>query len=572
MAMTVQGSAACFMRGLVTIGRIARWAVLLAALALPLTGCGPASQPGGDQPGSGQTAQQAGAPKQGGTMLLTTREYAPNLLLFTPAASLLGTTITVTPIYETLVSLDYKPDEDYRNAYRVIPWLAESWEMPDDHTYLFHIRKGVKWQDGEPFTAADVAWGYEYLRDPANKFRLAESLQSADQIEAVDRDTVRITTKGRAPDFLRDLTGGGSGSEPSIYPKHIFDQGKGFEKLAVGTGPFKLESWDPQSGATLVRNPDYWQPGKPYLDKIKLVYGVDAQASLAAFRAQQNDVVKLSDKPQFDALHALVPDAPYMAFPQQMADFLTMRQDRPPFNDPRVRKALHLAVDRQQMVNTISFGEGIVSGPGINGAREGWAIPQDELLKLPGYRQPKDQDIAEAKRLLAEAGYPDGLKTSIKFNSTHTRHPAEAQFLAEQLRSAGIQAELQPQENAVMVKTRADKNFDLVFDSSQFLPAEEWRNILHSNGNLNPGINDPDLDRIIGSFLTETDESKQKQLALQVQRLLLDKNYTIPTITQKGFLIWQPFVHGWVDNRAGQAVNKGWSQTWVDVDKLPPGR
>lgn len=540
---------------------------LVLSLVLAAFGCSaPSPQP------QDSTASAKMTPQHGGTAVLTTRELAPNLLLFTTASSFLGTTITVTPMYQTLVSLDYKPGEDYRNSYRVIPWLAESWETPDDRTYLFHIRKGVKWHDGRELTAADIAWSYEYLRDPANRFRLAETLAAADRIEAVDKYTLRITTKGRAPDFLRDLSGGGSGSEPAIYPQHVFEQVKSFEKTAVGTGAFKLESWDPKSGATLVKNPDYWEPGKPYLDRIKLIYGVDSAASLAAFRAQQNDLVKFSDKAQFDALKALVPDAPSELFPQGMSDNLLPRSDRPPFNDPRVRRALHLAIDRQNMINTITFGEGTASPPGINGARAGWAIPQAELLKLPGYRQPKDQDRAEAKRLLAEAGFPNGLKTSIKYNSTHTRHPGEAQFLAEELRTSGIQAELIPTDNAVMLKAKTDGNFELAFDSSEFLVGSEWKNVLHSTGTLNPGIKDQELDRLIDSFFQEVDEAKQKQIAHQVQRLLLEKNYTIPTVVQMGYLIWQPYFHDYVDNRAGQAVNKAWSQTWVEVDKLPAGR
>ncbi len=538
---------------------------IIGLLAVTVAGCSSAAPP---VPATGVTEV---TPQQGGTLLLTTRQPAQTLLLWAAGAGL-GTNITVGPMYQTLVSLDFKPGEDYRNHYRVIPWLAERWAKTDDRTYLFHLRRGVKWHDGKELSAGDVAWSYEYLRDPANRFALAASLASADMIEAVDGYTLRITTKGPAPNFLRDLAGEGGGSEPSIFARQVIEQGKSFDKTAIGTGPFKLESWDPQSGATLVRNPDYWQPDRPFLDRIKLVYGVDAAASLAAFRARQNDVVKFSDKIQFDSLQAVMPDVVHHTFPQQMSDELYLRVDRPPFNDPRVRRAMHLALDRQAMIDTITFGVGTVSPPGINGARSGWAIPQEELLKLPGYRQPKEQDRAEAKRLLAEAGYPNGLRSTVKYSSTHTRYPAEAQFVAEQMRTAGIQLDLQPQEDAVSRRTRLDGAFDTTFGSSAFLPEQDWNNSFLSRGTLNPGIRDQDLDRLIESYSVEGDEAKQKQLAVQVQRLLLDKLYVIPTITQVGFLAWQPYVHDWIDNRAGQAVNKGWSGTWVEVERLPAGR
>ena len=169
------------------------------------------------------------------------------------------------------------------------------------------------------------------------------------------------------------------------------------DKEAVGTGPFRLTTWDPRGNATLVKNESYWISGRPYLDKVVLFYNFEASGAIAAFAAGKNDVVKVTDKAQFESVKAANPDAWGEPFAQNISDHLIMKIDRPPFGDVRVRRALHLALDRQEMLNTLSFGEGTMNPPGMNGARKGWSITQEELAKLPGYRQPRDQDLAEAK-------------------------------------------------------------------------------------------------------------------------------------------------------------------------------
>src|SRR5205823_6624263 len=143
------------------------------------------------------------------------------------------------------------------------------------------------------------------------------------------------------------------------------------------------------------------------------------------------------------------PDSRAETFPQNNSYSVFTHVDRPPFSDIRVRRALHLAIDRQAMVSTITFGQGIINPPGLNGARKGgWTLPQDGLLKLPGYRQPKTQDLAEAKRLLAEAGHPNGLRAKLSYNTSITQSPALAEVLTNQLGAAGINLTLQPMEDA----------------------------------------------------------------------------------------------------------------------------
>jgi len=505
--------------------------------------------------------------ERGGTFQLAARQQVPHLNYWKDSG--VAVNVGLNPIYERLVSFDYKPPEDWRADYRVVPWLAERWEQPDPRTYIFHIRKGVKWHDGTDFTAADVAWAYEYLRDPKNGFRGGANVREADTITA-EGTTVRITTKLTSATFLSEL----ADTNAPLQPRHIIEQGQKHEDVAIGTGPYKVASYDRQKGLELVRNDLYWQGGgKPYLDKVKIIWGVDASAMLAAFQTKQNDVLKVTDKVQFDTVKRLSPNMGSEVFQRDIVNGLWMHVDRPPYNDVRVRRALHLGIDRQRMVDALTFGLGMASPPAMHGGRTGWVIAQEELKTLPGWRQPKDQDIAEARRLLKEAG-AEGLKMVNRYTATHTTTPLESEVMAQQLKQIGVEMQLDPIELGAFLKAFQAGDFDVATDAFvRFAPERDWNNFAYSKGSGNSfGINDPELDRLIEAQAAELDVKKRQQLFVSIQRLMLDKMYVIPTLSHVGFTLWQPYVHGWVDNYAGQAANQEWSRLWVDVKDVPKDR
>ncbi|MSQ26702.1 MAG: ABC transporter substrate-binding protein [Dehalococcoidia bacterium] len=530
-----------------------------------LTGCA-GSAPRSDTLPGVPAATPGGQPQYGGTFYLTTNT-APNSQ-HPHSDPTLGNFITNAPIYETLVKYDWSGD--YRDQYKILPWLAEKWERTDPVTYLFHLRKGVKFHDGSDMTAADVVWSLEYLRDPANRFRFSALLVDLDKISADDPYTIRMTTKGPSAAFLDNL----ADRYVVVLSKQAFDKGMNLEKESNGTGGFKIQTWDRQKGATLVKNPQYWTPGRPYLDKIQFFYGFDAAAAIAAFAARKNDVVKVGDKAQYDAIKATSPDAVGESFPQTISDHVFPKVDVPPFNDPRVRKAMHLAIDRGEMLSTLSYGLGTLNPPGMNGARKGgWSIAQEELKQLPGYRLPKDADLAEARRLLAEAGHAGGLKATMMYDAGFTRYPGEAQMVVSHLAKVGIQLTLDPRETATAQKAIRDGDYAMTFAQFQYPAETDWSSLLHSKGSqAKSGIKDPELDRLIEQPYRELDVEKRKQNWIAVQRYLLDKLYVIPLITQVGFLATQPYVHGWGDNRAGQAVNQSFESTWFDTGKAPSER
>lgn len=147
-----------------------------------------------------------------------------------------------TPIYEGLLSFDYKPGEDFRKELKVVPYLAAKWEQPNQTTYIFHLRKGVKWHDGKDFTADDVVFSLNYVRDKENACTKRGNLVGVKSVEKIDAMTIKVTTDGPMAPLLENL----AQRETVIFPRHVYDAGILFKGVSgvVGTGPMMLKFFD----------------------------------------------------------------------------------------------------------------------------------------------------------------------------------------------------------------------------------------------------------------------------------------------------------------------------------------
>ena len=463
------------------------------------------------------SAAQAG-PQLGGVFFLTNRGAPNTVHPFSDTSG--GNRNTLGVVYEGLVDYDYTGD--YRDRYKIIPELAETWEQTDPTTYIFHIRKGVKFHDGSDLTADDVVWSLEFLRDPGNRFRNAIYLRQVVEIEKVDSHTVKLTTKGPLPTFLALFTGS---PNVKILSKSAFDRGVNFEEVAIGTGAFKLVSWDDQSGATYVKNEDYWDPGRPYMDGVKFFYNVSASSSIAAFTARKNDVVKVNSRAAFQAIEAANPGIKTESYPGTHSDALRLRIDRPPFNDPNVRRAVHLTVDRQEMLSTLTFGLGVINPPGINGGRKAWSIPQEELLALPGYRQPKTADLAEARRLLTEAGHESGLEATILVRGDVPLWVDSALFFQEQWKQIGVSARVETVEFATSIQRMLRGDFDIRIGGIAFNLPDPNQVLFAPFSSRGPNFlsypKDAEVDRLLDAQRRELDPARRRRLSQEAERRLL---------------------------------------------------
>jgi peptide/nickel transport system substrate-binding protein len=502
-------------------------------------------------------------PQTGGVLIKT--QWAPTRSLDYCRDSNAFGVETMIPIYEGLVSFDYKQGQDFRRELNVVPYLAEKWEQPDAYTYIFHLRKGVTWHDGKTLNADDVVFSLNYIREPKNACVKRGNLAGVKTIEKIDDMTVKITTDGIIAPLLESL----AQRETAIFPKHVFDAGQLFKGVSgtVGTGPMRLKSFDRNQKIVYTAFPDYWK-GKPNLDGIVTYFVAEPQSRLAGFIVKQSDILTVSDKAQYDAalMQSRIPAGE--GFPTSHGYAMYMRVDRPPFNDVRVRRAIHLALNRQEMVKALAFGVGKINPPGVS-AVSAWAIPDEELLKLPGYRLPKDKDITEAKKLLKDAGYGDGLTFSIQAVSVWD-NPRIAEVAARQLKDAGMTVKLEFIEAGQYFANQRKGNFQVQLNgmSSDFIDASLYQYYYSKSGGNAARIVDPELDHLIELQRKTLDKTKRYQVLRQIQDHLLDKMYVVPTIELAFYWIVQPYVHNMVNSRSTTVMLYRAGDVWLD-DRAP---
>lgn len=537
--------------------------VLLAmALASLTLACGPQAMPEPAAP-SEQTDE---TPQRGGLLHLPARPTFDTKDPFRGAGGdQLG--LKSRPAYEPLIAFKAEPGTNFRMVRQVVPWLAEKWEQPTRNELILTLRQGVKFHDGVEMTSADVVHSFNRAIDPETRYVNGGAIRGAvDHVEALDKYKVRVALKGFTPDTLYNVLS----DNVKVIPKHV----ENLEQVAVGTGPFKLVTLDNQKGLSFERNPDYWDKDRPYLDGIVVHRLGEDSAMVAAMSTGRLDAYNPGLLPQLQQMQASVPGFQHAEYTEIYANAVLMRLDKPPFSDIRVRRAMHLALDRQRLIEVALFGKGLLAPPSTQpGGR--WAIPQEELLKMPGFRQPKDQDMAEAKRLMAEAGYPNGFKLEMKFRPGLSSSNSIAEPVASSWKDLGIEINLRPLDTGVFEQDRRNVNYDAVLSTTggerNF---SDYQQYYHSKGlYAGYGINDPELDQMITAAQEEFDDAKRLQLAHAIQRRIMDNVYSITTVERISFAGWQRWLKNYLYNPGAQVIPLYTPAiTYLDHSTLPDFR
>jgi peptide/nickel transport system substrate-binding protein len=329
----------------------------------------------------------------------------------------LGNPTHLRAVYEPLAVRD--------NSMKPNPVLAESWESNKEATeWTFHLRRGVKFHSGKEFGATDVVYTFKRLLDPTLAPGAAASLSflDANGIEAVDQYTVRFKT----PKPVVELPVLLNGKFSLIVP-----DGAKSENLRLhedGTGPFTQQQFVPGGAVRILKkNPNYWQAGLPKAECLELRVVAEATSRMAAITSAEADLVLLSDPATLVSLQNN-PNVQIVKTPGATFVYMAMWIDTPPFNDERVRKAMKLVVDRQGMVNTALLGFGALGNDN--------PVP---LTSPDAYRSdPIPRDVGMAKKLLVEAGHPDGLSIDLYTSNDTPVMPLLAQAYAQMALDAGI--------------------------------------------------------------------------------------------------------------------------------------
>lgn len=539
---------------------------MLGVSALLLLACGPAQAPAAP-------AGEAETPKYGGIIQFAAIASINTLDVHREVSVGPGAHAFFVPVYQPLLEKRQdNPTDDFRERNELNGLLAERWEQPDPLTYIFHIRKGVKWHDGRDLTAHDVKFSYDRVMDPDNNLAAGRNfLGGVSGVAVQDDRTVKVTRQTPSPEFLRNLTDIGV----AILPKHLGERGEDYGKVAVGTGPFKLPGFEPQKETRHVRNEQYWQEGKPYAGGIRVIVGLERSAIMAAMNTEQVDFHNVTDKAQLDTILAAKPDLKYHGYNAGFARGMRFKMNVAPYDDIRVRRAINLAIDRQEMLQTLTFGVGGI-GQFTSSVVKEWTIPEAEFMKMPGYRQPKTEDIAEAKRLLAEAGHPNGFKANLSFYASFTDHPGLAETVAGQLKRIGVDVSLRGMERATAAEAYRLGSYEMTLYSNGMNeePDSGLRSTWSSKGAFGKasGLADPELDRLIDEQSIETDRPKRVGILRKINRLAMDRAYLVPLVSGGYFTVWQPYLHNYYLNFSGTPRLDRPADAWLDVDRMPRDR
>lgn len=508
-----------------------------------------------------------GQPKHGGVISMRL-EGDPYDFDLTYAGKAAGTTNLLRTVTESLMG--YKAGGDVAYMDKVFrPELAERWEVsPDARSFTFHLRK-AKFHDippvnGRELTSADVKWTFQYYSRTGEikekKLPTAQfgwMFEGMDRIETPDPQTVVVRFKEPFAPFLsyaaHDYT--------AIVPKEIYETDGHFKDRIIGTGGFYWDQAASQKGTRWVakKNPSYWMPDRPYLDETRALTITDESSAIAAFQTKQLDWVGPTLSPR-DAQEVirLAPNAVAFKYPRAEPVHVYMNNRNLPLDDPRIRQAISLAIDPDEFIKVLADGEGSWA---LAGTVAG-IFSEQEVKQVVRY------DPDESKRLLAQAGYPNGITIPFQFPPERRDWAQWFELFDAQMRRVGITLQAQTMPYAEYSTYRkAGKHTinitgkDVVADVDSYL----YGVFYPGNRNNYDGVNDPDLAKLLEAQRREPDAEKRTALIKQAARMINGEPKWLGRAIYFGteYEFWHPYVKEFGKN----FHQEGWDvlvHTWLD--------
>lgn len=434
--------------------------------------------------------------------------------------------MTAAPIYNTL--LQFSPTE----YPKIVGDLAETWTASDDGlTYTFKIHQGVKFHDGSALTAADIKASYEHIIwPPKGVLSLRKAyFKAVDSISTPAAYTVVFKLKYPAASMLANFASPWN----VIYPKKYLDQDPNyFKKKMLGSGPFKFKGY--RRGATfeVVKNPNYWVKGRPYLDGVKFFFIKDLSARAKSVRTGRTHIEFRNIPPaEVESMKKQKGDAIKVQYPGWVTYWgVGPNLKQGPTADVRVRKALNLAIDRYDMAKTIYPLTGLNGVGGLMRPGSPWALDAEELAKIPGYGKDAEANRAEAKRLLAEAGYGEDhpLKIVLKNRSVKLPYIDFGVYVISAWQKIGVQAEHRLEETAAWRMSERNHDFEvMVMPKSDYAdePDIQLARFLSGSAENYMALSDSAIDQMYEQQSRELDAQKRIGIVKDMQRRILENAY-----------------------------------------------
>jgi peptide/nickel transport system substrate-binding protein len=507
----------------------------------------------------------AQAQKSGGILHLYHRDSPASLSLMEESS--ISVAVPAMGIFNNLVM--YDPKVKVNSLASIIPDLAESWAWDEGGTALtFKLRSGVKWHDGVQFTAADVKCTWDLLIGKSkDKLRVnprAAWWRNLDEVTTEGDREATFHLKRPQPSILAMIA---SGMSP-VYPCHI--PPAQMRQHPIGTGPFKFVEYKPNQDIKVARNPDYWKPGRPYLDGIEYTIIPNRSTAMLALVAGQIDMTFPNEvtPPLMHDLHEQLPQAICETVPTHDAPSIQINRT-PPFDKPELRRAIMLTIDHKAYIDILGEGQGDIGTAFLPGPEGQWAMPKEMMDKLPGYGPDVAKNRDEARGLMKGLGYgPDHhLPVTIVVKNVPSNRDPGAIFI-DQLKQIWIDGELEPVETANLAPRLMRGQFtmaiqlvgsaiddpDQTFDDDYVCGSP--RNYIH--------YCDKEVGALIDQQSSESDIGKRRKIVWEIDKRLQEQAIHPIFAYMRAGTCWRPDVKGLTITVNSQYNNWRFEDVWLD--------
>ena len=412
----------------------------------------------------------------------------------------------------------YKQDVPQSGMESIVPDLASEWSWDEEKTQLtFQLRQGVRWHDGKPFTAKDVVCTWDLLTGKSSdKLRINPRKVWYNNLEKVTAGgdyEVTFQLKRPQPAFIALLA---SGFSP-VYPCHV--AAREMRSHPIGTGPFKFVEFKPNESIKVARNPDYWKKDRPYLDGIEYTIIKNVSTGVMAFAAGKFDFTSpyFLQVPVLKDVKNQAPDSICQLMPSNVNRNVMLNRQAPPFDNPELRRAAALSIDRKAFVDILTEGKGNIGGAMLPPPEGVWGMPPEMLKALPGYDPDIKANRAEARAIMEKLGYGPNKRLAVTVSTRNIppyRDPAV--ILIDQLKEIHIDGQLEPVDTAQWLPKIMRKDYTAALNLTGN-GLDEPDQTLYENftcgaeGNYD-GYCNPELDKMVDRQSMEFDQAKRKAL------------------------------------------------------------
>jgi peptide/nickel transport system substrate-binding protein len=465
----------------------------------------------------------------------------------------------------------YKQDVPQASLQSIVPDLATSWSWNEEGTELtFPLRQGVKWHDGKPFTAKDVKCTWDLLTGKADeKLRIDPRKSWYTNLEEVIVKSdyeVTLRLKRPQPALIALLASGWS----PVYPCHV--PPRDMRSHPIGTGPFKFVEFKPNESIKLTRNPDYWKPGRPYLDGIEYTIIKEIATRNLAFFAGKFDVTSPYGVtvPTLKDFASQAPQAICEVTATNVNRTMIINSSAPPFDNSDLRRAMALSLDRKAFIDIITDGQGDIGGAMLPPPEGVWGMPPELLQKLTGYDPDVAKNRAEGRRIMQKLGYGPDNRLQVKLSTRNIpayRDPAV--ILLSQLREVYIDTELDPVDTVQWYPKVMRKDFTVglsVTEAGVDDPDQQFYENYACGAERNyTGYCSPEVDKLIDQQSMEPNQDRRKNMVWEIERRLAEDGARPVIFYPRGGTCRQPWVKGLTI--MVNSIYNGWRYEDVWLDK-----